>query len=103
MQMKNCDVCGKPMIATRNRKYCDSCKRRIKRYSYTMDYKKAVQKVKDEVTHAEQYQRTVHTMTLAQVVHKTLESGRTYGYEVAYLEGRLNNGNTEVLQPDKHT
>ena len=90
-----CKCCGKVFSAYKgNCKYCSVCRNDIysKAGAYG-SYKKAakalIEKHKEERENSERLNRLRKTaVSIEYVVHEAMRHGRSYGHEVAVMEGR---------------
>lgn len=90
-----CKCCGKTFNAFKgNRKYCSSCRDEICRNQYlyggyAKTAKVLIEKHKDERENNERLNRLRKTaVSIDYVVRKAMAHGRSYGHEVAVMEGR---------------
>lgn len=94
-----CKCCGKEYeVKKGNHKYCYNCRAEIdERVMYEGGFKKAVKVVMDKHKEEREKERerkavmrvvNANKMTLDEVVHRALVNGRSYGHEVAVMEGR---------------
>lgn len=90
-----CKCCGKIFnVYKGNCKYCSSCRDEI--YSkqhlyggYAKAAKVLIEKHKDERENTERLNRLRKTsVSIDYVVHEAMAHGRSYGHEVAVMEGR---------------
>lgn len=89
-----CISCGRVTLSKGNGKYCSSCRSEIynsqKKYG---GYAKAAKAIIEAHTADREINEQVcpackRVPSIAEVVHQALLSGRSYGHEVAVMEGR---------------
>lgn len=89
MYNTHCYICGRPItVRAKTDKYCHSCRGsinyQIKRQG---SYKKAVEYLKNKKMQLKE--KNLSKKTISEVVEISLKTGKSYGYTVASLEGRL--------------
>ena len=89
MYNKHCDICGRPItVRVKTHKYCTSCRASINYYKQCQgSYKKAVEYLKNKKSLLKE--KNLSRKTISEVVEISLKTGKSYGYTVASLEGRL--------------
>ena len=89
MYNKHCDICGRPItVRVKTHKYCTSCRASINYYKQSQgSYKKAVEYLKNKKSLLKE--KNLSRKTISEVVEISLKTGKSYGYTVASLEGRL--------------
>lgn len=91
----SCKCCGRIFNAYRkDRKYCPTCAEDINNSShlygsYVKAAKALIEKRKAERENTERLNRLRNTaVSIDYVVHEAMSHGRSYGHEVAVMEGR---------------
>lgn len=93
-----CKCCGKEIYVYKgNCKYCANCRDEI--YSNAKEYGGYAKAAKAIIEmHEEERDVTIRlnklrkcTLSIADVVHEAMIHGRSYGHEVAVMEGRVRN------------
>lgn len=89
MYNTHCDICGRPIIVrSKTHKYCISCRAAINyQKQWLGTHKKAVEYLKDKKSLLKE--KNLSRKTISDVVEISLKIGKSYGYTVASLEGRL--------------
>lgn len=89
MYNTHCDICGRPItVRAKTNKYCTSCRASINYQKERQgSYKKAVEYLKNKKSLLKE--KNLSRKTISEVVEISLKTGKSYGYTVASLEGRL--------------
>ena len=89
MYNTHCDICGVPItVRVKTHKYCTSCRASINYQKERQgSYKKAVEYLKNKKSLLKE--KNLSKKTISEVVEISLKTGKSYGYTVASLEGRL--------------
>ena len=89
MYNTHCDICGIPItVRVKTTKYCYSCRAFIDGHRQRQGaYKKAVEYLKNKNMRLKE--KNLSKKTISDVVEISLKTGKSYGYTVASLEGRL--------------
>ena len=89
MYNTHCDICGVPIaVRAKTNKYCHSCRASINYHKQRLgSYKKAVEYLKNKKIPLKE--KNLSKKTISDVVEISLKIGKSYGYTVASLEGRL--------------
>lgn len=89
MYNTHCDICGLPItVRAKTTKYCHSCRASINYHKQAQgSYKKAVEYLKNKKGLLKE--KNLSKKTISDVVEISLKTGKSYGYTVASLEGRL--------------
>lgn len=89
MYNTHCDICGRPItVRAKTNKYCTSCRASINYQKERQGtYKKAVEYLKNKKHLLKE--KNLSRKTISEVVEISLKTGKSYGYTVASLEGRL--------------
>lgn len=89
MYNTHCDICGRPItVRAKTNKYCTSCRASINYQKERQgSYKKAVEYLKNKKHLLKE--KNLSKKTISEVVEISLKTGKSYGYTVASLEGRL--------------
>lgn len=83
--LKQCDICGKHFEGIKTSKYCLDCQAKILEHrTFYKSYKNSVTALKIMYRHKKIYDGSV-----SDVIRQCKKSGKSYGYEVARLEGRI--------------
>ena len=89
-----CISCGRVTVSKGNSKYCPSCRSEIynsqKKFGGYANAAKAIIEAHTAEREANEQVRPVRKRvpSIAEVVHQALLNGRSYGHEVAVMEGR---------------
>ena len=89
MYNTHCDICGRPItVRAKTNKYCLSCRGSINYQKQRLgSWKKAVEYLKNKKRPLRE--KNLSKKTISEVVGISLKTGKSYGYTVASLEGRL--------------
>ena len=89
MYNKHCDFCGIPItVRAKTNKFCPCCGGYINYHKLRfVSYKKAVEYLKNKKRPLRE--KNLSKKTISEVVGISLKTGKSYGYTVASLEGRL--------------
>lgn len=89
MYNTHCDICGRPItVRAKTNKYCTSCRASINYQKQRLgSWKKAVEYLKNKKIQLRE--KNLSKKTISEVVEISLKTGKSYGYTVASLEGRL--------------
>ena len=89
MYNTHCDICGRPItVRAKTNKYCPSCRGSINYQKQRFgSWKKAVEYLKNKKRPLRE--KNLSKKTISEVVGISLKTGKSYGYTVASLEGRL--------------
>ena len=89
MYNTHCDICGRPItVRAKTHKYCTSCRASINYQKERLGaHKTAVEYLKNKKIQLRQ--KNLSRKTISDVVEISLKTGKSYGYTVASLEGRL--------------
>ena len=89
MYNTHCDICGRPItVRAKTVKYCNSCRASINYQKERQGtYKKAVEYLKNKKSLLKE--KNLSKKTISEIVEISLKTGKSYGYTVASLEGRL--------------
>lgn len=89
MYNTHCDICGLPItVRAKTNKYCHSCRASINYHKQRLGaYKKAVEYLKNKRSPLKE--KNLSKKTISEVLEISLKIGKSYGYTVASLEGRL--------------
>ena len=89
MYNTHCVICGRPItVRAKTHKYCTSCRASINYQKQRLGtHKKAVEYLKNKKIQLRE--KNLSRKTISDVVEISLKTGKSYGYTVASLEGRL--------------